>query len=398
MVIQLNMYHAVAVAAVLFWLGDTLTKKLTFFSRYCIPAPLVGGLVFAIINTALYAAHLPYIVFDDTLQTVFMTMFFTTVGFTVSLPLLMKGGKAVLICLALASVLTVAQNVLGVASLAAMGQDPRLGLAVGSIALIGGPGTAAAFGPDLEAAGCVGGSVVGLAAATFGLVMGSIMGGPTARRLIVKNNLECKTRSGTGMDQAEEESFYTSPGQFVKAFMLIMFCLGFGNWISATLKDYTGMTFPAYIGAMLAAVLVRNIMGVDGHEYPEFEVETIGNMSLSLFLAMAMMGLKLWELVDLALPMMVALLLQIILMFVFCYFLVFRFMGRDYDAAVMTSGFIGFAMGATSNAMANMQAVTKKYGPSPTAYFAIPMVGGMFIDFVNAVVIASMLSWLNGVV
>lgn len=393
--IELNMYHAVAVAAVLFWLGDTLTKKLTVFSRYCIPAPLVGGLVFAIINTALYAAHLPYIVFDDTLQTVFMTMFFTTVGFTVSLPLLMKGGKAVLICLALASVLTVAQNVLGVVSLSAMGQDPRLGLAVGSIALIGGPGTAAAFGPDLEAAGCVGGSVVGLAAATFGLVMGSIMGGPTARRLIIKNNLECKTRSGAGLDQTEEESFYTSPSQFVKAFMLIMFCLGFGNWISATLKDYTGMTFPAYIGAMLAAVLVRNIMGVDGHEYPEFEVETIGSMSLSLFLAMAMMGLKLWELVDLALPMMVALLLQIILMFVFCYFLVFRFMGRDYDAAVMTSGFIGFAMGATSNAMANMQAVTKKYGPSPTAYFAIPMVGGMFIDFVNAVVIAGMLGWLN---
>lgn len=395
MVIQLNMYHAVAAAAVLFWLGNTLTKKLTFFSRYCIPAPLVGGLVFAILNTALYAFHLPYIVFDDTLQTVFMTMFFTTVGFTVSLPLLMKGGKAVMICLALASVLTVAQNVLGAASLAAMGQDPRLGLAVGSIALIGGPGTAAAFGPDLEAAGCVGGSVVGLAAATFGLVMGSIMGGPTARRLIVKNGLECKNRDNSGGSSEEEESFYSSSTQFVKAFMLIMFCLGFGNWISAVLKDFTGMTFPGYIGAMLAAVLVRNIMGVDGQEYPEFEVETIGNMSLSLFLAMAMMGLKLWELVDLALPMMVALLLQILLMFVFCYFLVFRFMGQDYDAAVMTSGFIGFAMGATSNAMANMQAVTKKYGSSPTAYFAIPMVGGMFIDFVNAVVIAGMLNWLN---
>ena len=163
--------------------------------------------------------------------------------------------------------------------------------------------------------------------------------------------------------------------------MLIMFCLGVGSWLSAQLKILTGMTFPGYIGAK--------------SEYPENEIETVGNMSLSLFLAMAMMGLKLWELVDLALPMMITLALQILLMFLFSYFIVFNFMGRDYDAAVMVTGFIGFAMGATSNAMANMQAVTRKYGPSPTAYFAIPMVGGMFIDFVNAVVITSMISWLS---
>ena len=177
--------------------------------------------------------------------------------------------------------------------------------------------------------------------------------------------------------------------------MLIMFCLGVGNWLSAQLKILTGMTFPGYIGAMLVAVAVHNVMDGAKSEYPENEIETVGNMSLSLFLAMAMMGLKLWELVDLALPMMITLALQILLMFLFSYFIVFNFMGRDYDAAVMVTGFIGFAMGATSNAMANMQAVTRKYGPSPIAYFAIPMVGGMFIDFVNAVVITSMLSWLS---
>ncbi len=398
--ISLNMYHAVALAAVLFWLGNILIKRVGFLSRYCIPAPLVGGLCFAIVNTILYASGAACITFDDTLQTVFMTMFFTTVGFTVSLPLLAKGGKAVLVCLLLASVLTVLQNLVGVGALAALGEDPRLGLAVGSIALIGGPGTAAAFGPDLEAAGCAGGSVVGLAAATFGLVMGSIMGGPTARRLIVKNNLRCRTQAehtnGTSGDQ--DEGFFTTSARFVKGFMLIMLCLGAGNWLSAVLKSVTGMTFPGYIGAMLIAVAVRNVLDGMGSEYPGEEIETVGNMALSLFLAMAMMGLKLWELVDLALPMMVALLLQIILMFVFCYCIVFRFMGRDYDGAVMVSGFIGFAMGATSNAMANMQAVTKKYGPSPTAYFAIPMVGGMFIDFVNAVAISGMLNWLNGMV
>lgn len=398
--ISLNMYHAVALAAVLFWLGNVLIGRVGVLSRYCIPAPLVGGLCFAIVNTVLYALGMAYITFDDTLQTVFMTMFFTTVGFTVSLPLLAKGGKAVLVCLVLASILTVLQDLLGIGVLAALGEDPRLGLAVGSIALIGGPGTAAAFGPDLEAAGCAGGSVVGLAAATFGLVMGSIMGGPTARRLILKKNLKCRFRPEEGhADSAEqEEGFGTTSTRFVKGFMLIMLCLGVGSWLSALLKTVTGMTFPGYIGAMLVAVAVRNVLDGAGSEYPGEEIETVGSMALSLFLAMAMMGLKLWELVDLALPMMAALLLQIILMFLFCYFIVFRFMGRDYDGAVMVSGFIGFAMGATSNAMANMQAVTKKYGPSPTAYFAIPMVGGMFIDFVNAVVISGMLNWLNGTV
>ena len=233
--------------------------------------------------------------------------------------------------------------------------------------------------------------------------MGSIMGGPVARLRIVKHNLKCSAHVGSvsapaGSGEAvsaEEGSFRTDSGRFVKGFMLIMFCLGVGNWLSAQLKILTGMTFPGYIGAMLVAVAVRNVMDGAKSEYPENEIETVGNMSLSLFLAMAMMGLKLWELVDLALPMMITLALQILLMFLFSYFIVFNFMGRDYDAAVMVTGFIGFAMGATSNAMANMQAVTRKYGPSPTAYFAIPMVGGMFIDFVNAVVITSMLSWLS---
>ena len=394
MAIQLNLYHAVAVAAVLYGLGGWLIGKIRFFGTYCIPAPLVGGLCFALLNAALYAAGLPYIAFDSTLQTVFMNMFFTTVGFTVSLPLLVKGGKAVLLCLVLASVLTLAQNALGAGAMLAMGQDPRLGLAVGSISLIGGPGTAAAFGPDLEAAGCAGGSVVGLAAATFGLVMGSIMGGPTARRLIVTYDLKGKGGK-EGEMLAEDTSFVTASTNFVKSFMLILFCVGTGSWVSAVLQEVTGMTFPGYIGAMLVAVVVRNVMDGCKLAFPGEEIETIGNMALSIFLAMAMMGLKLWELVGLAVPMVVALGLQMVLMFLFCYFLVYRVMGRNYDAAVMTAGFIGFAMGATSNAMANMQAVTKKYGPSPTAYFAIPMVGGMFIDFVNAVVIAVMIPMLG---
>ena len=395
MAIQLNMYHAVAVAAVLFWLGGFLTRKVTVLAKYCIPAPLVGGLCFALVNAGLYAAGQPYITFDSTLQTVFMTIFFCTVGFTVSLPLLKKGGKAVLVCLVLAILMTLLQNAVGAGTLLFFGKDPRLGLAVGSISLLGGPGTAAAFGPELEKAGAVGGTVVGLASATFGLVLGSIMGGPVARRLIVRNRLEVPGGGEEENATVESGGFTSSNGLFLKGFMLIMLGIGIGDWLCSWLTKVTGLTFPAYIGAMLVAAMVRNILDAAGSEYPGEEIETIGNMSLSLFLAMAMMGLKLWELADLALPMIVALTLQVLLMVLFSYFLVFRFMGRDYDAAVMVGGFIGFAMGATSNAMANMQAVTRRYGAAPAAFFVIPMVGSLFIDFVNSAVVTLLIPWLG---
>lgn len=348
--IELNMYHAVALGAFLFWLGGVITDKVSLLSRYCIPAPLVGGLCFSILNCILYSMGIASINFDTTLQTVFMIMFFTTVGFTVSIPALLKGGKAVILCLAISIVMIPLQNFLGGGVMALFGRDPLLGIGCGSIALVGGPGTAAAFGPDLEAAGVVGGSVVSIAAATFGLVAGSLMGGPTAKRLIEKHDL--------------------CPAPVT-----------------------AGLTFPAYIGAMLVAVVVRNVMDGVHVSYPAEEIDTMGNMFLSIFLAMALAGLKLWELIDLAMPMVICLVLQCVVMFLFSYFVVFNVMGRNYDAAVMTAGFIGFAMGATSNAMANMQVVTKKYGPSPVAYFAIPMVGGMFIDFFNAVLIAANIGW-----
>ena len=400
--IQLNMYHALALGAVMYWLGAALTRKLPALRRFCVPAPLVGGLCFALFNTLLYASGLAVITFDETLETVFMILFFTTVGFTVSIPALLKGGKAVILCLAISIVMIPLQNFLGGGVMEVFGCDPLLGIGCGSIALIGGPGTAAAFGPDLEAAGAVGGSVVSIAAATFGLVAGSLMGGPTARRLIEKHNLRLETMTAIGSTQgvglatdvaSEDERFITNSPRFVKGFMLLLLAVGIGNQVSVWLTALTGLNFPAYIGAMLVAVVVRNAMDGAHTEYPAEEIDTMGNMFLSIFLAMALAGLKLWELIDLALPMIVCLVLQCIVMFLFSYFVVFNVMGRGYDAAVMTAGFIGFAMGATSNAMANMQVVTKKYGPSPVAYFAIPMVGGMFIDFFNAVLIAANIGW-----
>lgn len=356
--ISLNMYHAVALGAFLFWLGGVITSKISLLNRYCIPAPLVGGLCFSIVNCILYSTGAASITFDDTLQSVFMIMFFTTVGFTVSIPALLKGGKAVLLCLLVAVVMIPVQNFLGGGVMALFGKDPLLGIGCGSIALVG---------------------------------------GPTARRLINKYGLRPDSASlrasapsaeVLATDVAsEDENFSSSSPRFVKGFMVLLLAVGIGSQVSAWLTALTRLTFPGYIGAMLVAVVVRNVMDGMKVEYPAEEIDTMGNMFLSIFLAMALAGLKLWELVDLALPMLLCLVAQCVVMVLFSYLIVFRVMGRNYDAAVMTAGFIGFSMGATSNAMANMQVVTKKYGPSPVAYFAIPMVGGMFIDFFNAVLI-----------
>lgn len=385
--INLNMYHAVALGAAMFWLGTVLTGRIGILNRFCIPAPLVGGLCFALVNTLLYAAGVAVIQFDNTLETVFMVLFFCTVGFTVSIPQLLKGGKAVILLLVLGIVMIVLQNGMGGAIMALMGKNPLYGIGCGSIALIGGPGTAAGIGPDLEAAGAAGAKAVSIAAATFGLVSGSLMGGPVARRLINRHGLRSKVMSDE-QTVGEEETMTTDNSRLIKGFMLVLVGVGIGNQVSTWLTRLCGFSFPGYIGAMVVAVVIRNVMDAGKMEFPDREIDAFGNVFLSIFLSMALAGLKLWQLVDLALPMIVCLAAQVVLMFLFAYFIVFRVMGKDYDAAVMTAGFIGFGMGATSNAMANMQVVSKKYGPSPIAYFAIPMVGSLFIDFFNAAMIA----------
>lgn len=387
--IQLNMYHALALGAAMYALGLVLTKKIPVLSRFCIPAPLVGGLCFAVFNTILYATGTAVITFDDTLQTVFMIMFFTTVGFTVSIPLLFKSGKAVIMLLILSIVMIILQNAVGSGVMALMGKNPLFGLACGSISMIGGPGTAAGIGPDLDAVGAIGGTTVAVAAATFGLIFGSLLGGPIARKLIVKNHLRDEVVEQVTEEDADDAHFTTHSNNFVYGFLLMLFCVGVGSIVTVGLTKLFGFNFPIYIGSMLVAVAVRNV--IDHFKIMEFttaEISTMGNMFLAIFLSMALSGLKLWQLIDLALPMIVALAAEVVLMVIFSWLVVFPIMGRDYDAAMITAGFIGFGMGATSNAMANMQAVSRRYGPSPSAYFVIPMVGGLFNDFFNAAIIA----------
>lgn len=388
--VKLDMYQAAGIAAILFWIGNLLVDKIAFLKQKCIPAPLVGGVIFAIINTVLTLQGVMSVTFDGTLQSFFMLVFFTTVGFTVSIPLLKSGGKSILIMLGLGIIMIFLQNFLGGGIMGAFGLDPRLGVAAGATALVGGPGTAAAIGATMDAMGIVGGSTVGITAAIFGLVMGSVMGGPTAYRRIKQYNL--KSTEAASSDDEDSEIIKSTSADFTQAAMLLAVAIGVGTIVSKLLADATGVAFPGYIGAMLVAAAIRNIIG-ENRKFQGDEIEVIGGLSLSLFLTMAMMSLKLWELINLALPLIITLAAQVVLMYVFSYYVVFNVMGKNYNAAVQTAGFIGFAMGATSNAMANMQAITKQYGSAKEAYFVIPMVGGLFIDFFNATIITFFLNW-----
>ena len=395
--INLDMFQAAAVAMVVLLVGRFLVAKFEVFRRYCIPEPVVGGVLFALLHLALRSAGILEISFDATIQTIFMNMFFCSVGFAAAFKMLKKGGKLVFIFLAIAVGTVICQNTMGVGIAKIFGVNPLLGLATGSIPMVGGHGTSAAFGPNLEAAGLAGGTVVAIASATFGLVSGCVIGGPIAASVIKKYNLK-PTESATGGEIGEETAGRIDQTRFLNAIIFLFIALGLGTIIGKFLSGLTVMgvtlTFPGYIGAMMAAAIIRNVFEMKNLDVPMEEIDTIGGYCLSVFLGLAMMGLKLWQLADLALPMIAMLAAQTVLMFVIARFICFPLLGKSYDAAVITSGLCGFGMGATPNAMANMQAVTKKNGPSPTAFLVVPLVGSLFIDFFNGIIITLFISFL----
>ena len=335
---------------------------------------------------------------DITLQSVFMTAFFTSVGYTASLKVLKKGGLKVGIFLALATVLVILQDVLGASLATVFNLDPLLGLCTGSIPMVGGHGTAGSFGPLLEEMGVAGATTVSFASATFGLVMGSFIGGFVAKNLIERKNIDTPKHSEDHSlplsDFHEDNQAILCHKRLMNGVAWIFLAMGIGSIISKFIQDL-GLTFPSYIGAMVAAAVIRNICDFRKVELEDKEIETIGGISLSFFLAMALMGLKLWELFDLALPMVFMLIAQALLMGFFAYFITFRIMGKDYDAAVFASANCGFGMGATPNAVANMDALTVKFGYAPTPYLVVPIVGCLFIDFVNTAVLTLFINILR---
>ena len=398
MEVHLDLYQTVAMAVVVYFIGSKLKSKINFFQKYCIPAPVVGGLLFALVTLVLNLTGTLTLITDDTMQKVFMTLFFTSVGYTASLKLLKKGGRQVMIFVMVCTLLIVMQNIVGVSLAKLFGLEPLLGLCVGSVPMIGGHGTAGSIGEMLEHMGVHGAASISVAAATFGLVTGSMIGGPVGNRLIKKHNLHCEVHvNAQGVEEFTEEKLQvkTTTEQYLSAFCMLFLAAGIGSVISALIEK-TGMTFPPYIGAMLAAALLRNLSDVtQKFNVMEDVVGTLGNVSLTLFLSMALMGLKLWQLAGLAAPMIVMLLAQTLLMLIFSYFIVYNLMGRDYESAVMASASCGFGMGATPNAIANMQTITAVYGPAPKSFFIVPLVGSLFIDFVNGTAITIFINILT---
>lgn len=394
MSITLDMYQTIAVAVVVLILGAFLKRKISFLEKFCIPAPVIGGLIFAIFTLICYSTGILEIDFDDTLKEVCMVFFFTSVGFQANLKVLKSGGKPLLIFLVLVIVLIITQNFTAIGLANLLGLDSLTGMTTGSIPMVGGHGTAGAFGPVLEDFGISGATTVCTAAATFGLVAGSLMGGPIGNRLIKKHNLLETIKNDDDTLLVEEEKHERHFSMYAPAVFQLIIAVGIGT-IFSKLLSLTGMTFPIYIGAMIAAAIMRNIGEYTGKITIHMgEINDLGGICLSLFLGIAMITLKLWQLADLALPLVILLAGQVALMFLFSYIVVFNVMGRNYDAAVLVAGTCGFGMGATPNAMANMQAICEKYEPSVKAYLIIPIVGSLFADFLNSLTITFFINLL----
>lgn len=386
--LSLDMYQTLALAVVVLVFGANLKKKVKFLEKFCIPSPVVGGIVFAFISCILYKLSILEFQFDETLKSICMMVFFTSVGFNANLKILKSGGINLILLLICVCVLIVFQNSLAVGLASLLHVSPLVGLSAGSISMVGGHGTAGAFGPVLEDFGMEGATTLCTAAATFGLVAGSLMGGPLGRKLIIKRDLLKTANTEHKEELKEEQSKYRrSAKRYSTAAFQLAIAMGIGTFIS-TLLSKTGMTFPSYIGAMIVAAVMRNICEYSSkYEVHMGEISDVGGICLSLFLGIAMITLKLWQLASLALPLVVLLCAQTTLMFLFAYFVVFNVMGRDYDAAVLSAGVCGFGMGATPNAMANMQAITNRFAPAVKPYLLVPIVGSMFADFINSLCI-----------
>ena len=393
-IVELNMFQAAGLAVLMLVIGRMLVNKIEFLRKYCIPAPVVGGLIFAILHVILRSAGVVEFNMDTTLQTVFMTAFFCSVGYMAAFGELKKGGIGVIKFLILAIVMCCIQDLVGGFGAKIFGLDGRLGLAMGSIPLVGGHGTAGSFGPFLEDMGVANATTVAVAAATYGLIAGCMIGGPIATSKIRKFNLKSvgTAAASTAEVAVDQDTGAMDEKNLMDAAIYIVIAVGLGTIVAALLGKL--ITLPGYIGAMIVGAIIRNVQESRGVKMPMGEMGALGNICLSIFLGLAMINLKLWQLVSLALPMIVILLIQTVIMFFYASFVVFNVMGRDYDAATISSGFCGFGMGATPNAMANMQAITNQYGPAPVAFMIVPLVGSLFIDFFNAAIIKAFTNFL----
>ena len=396
--LQLDAVQTLALAGLALFLGYGLCRVVPFLARYNLPPPVVGGLVFALAAWAAHGRGTTLFSLDTALQGPLMVAFFTTIGINASLWLLKISGRQVLVFLLLASGFAIVQNLLGIAVAMGFGLHPLFGVLAGSTTLTGGPATGLAFAPLFEQAGVAGAESIAVASAMAGIVCGGLIGGPVATVLIRRYQLRSTHPEDHRAPPEERSVDVATESQREHAALKSIVVLLVAMWLGASVSSWisaTGVTLPAYVGAMLVGAAVRNIDDRTG--WIRLSVPTtdlVGNVCLALFLSVALMNLKLWELAGLALPLLVNLGLQALLVSVFC-LLVLRAMGRDYDAAVMSGGFIGFMLGTTANAMAAMRTLVERYGVAPRAFLVAPLVGAFFIDFSNALIITGFMNWLD---
>jgi glutamate:Na+ symporter, ESS family len=403
--LTLDLVQTVAFAGIILFVGYGLRKLIPPLARVNIPAPVCGGLPVAAILAVLFFSGIQPLKFDTALQVPLQNTFFASVGFGASIGLLRRGGPLVFWFFVISTIAAALQNVVGGVVAMALGQHPLMGVLAGSVTLTGGPATGLAFAPLFQEAGVAGAATLAVAAAMVGIVSGGVIGGPIGTYLIERQAraiTPAEPREPTMQQVAEQsvaEPAHSHPaGEDVESYVLlkhiviVITTVAVGVWVSAWLASI-GMTLPVYIGAMLVAAVFRNLddwSGVFG--LSQRVVDDLGNVALSLFLVMALMTLRLWELAGLIIPLLVILAAQVLLVAVLCLVAIPRLMGRDYDAAVMSSGFCGFMLGTTANAMANMGALVERYGPAPKAYLVVPLVGAFFIDFTNALLITAFLN------
>lgn len=415
MEITLNAYYTLILATLVLLLGRFLTRRIKFLATYNIPEPVAGGLLAGCVVVLIkYFIGVSFI-FDSDLQTAFMLMFFASIGLSADFKRLKVGGIPLVIFSMTVSGLIIVQNVVGVSMAALVGLDPLMGLVTGSITLTGGHGTAAAWGPILEDRyGVVGATTLGVATATFGLVAGGMIGGPVAKILLKKMKREPlppqehltpleeqASKASLYKTQHDEDddgfmdALFDKPDQIrrltvssaIETLALFAACLAFADVMTHVAKG-TFIELPTFVWALMGGVIIRNVLThVFSFDMFDRAIDIFGNASLSLFLAMALLSLRLWELVDLALPVLAILAVQIVLMITYAIFITYHVMGKDYDAVVLAAGHCGFGMGATPTAVANMQAVTDRYGPSYKAFLLVPIVGAFFVDLINATVL-----------
>jgi ESS family glutamate:Na+ symporter len=388
--VQLDFYGTLVAASLVLLLGRGLVTRVGFLRTYNIPEPVAGGLVVALVLLALRLFDIE-VRFDTSLQAPLMLAFFATIGLSADFASLKKGGRVVGVFVLAVTGLLVIQNAMGIGLAKALGLDPLMGLLTGSITLAGGHGTGAAWGATFsEKFGLASASELAMASATFGLVLGGLIGGPVARLLIKRVQTpgleQEKPRMPKGFEQPNKERSIT-PFTFIETLALIAVSLLAGTLLNGALRE-TAFELPTFVCVLFVGVVLRNGLSALGlYQVFEREVSVLGNVSLSLFLAIALMSLKLWDLASLAFPFFIILAAQTLVMALFAIFVTFRVMGSNYDAAVLAAGHCGFGLGATPTAIANMQAVTQRYGPSQIAFLVVPMVGAFFIDIINVIVI-----------